>query len=124
MMNNNINQKHPLLTGLLYAFLTTFILLCIFSISLAFTNLTEINAHPIANTIIILSAFIGSFKGAKLAESKILYLGVFLGIFYWLIILCLSLLFGDTISYSYLILKLLYCIAGGIIGGLVGITFK
>ncbi len=128
MENSNISKVNVGMIigkGIIIAFITTFILLFLFSILLTYTNLPE---AAIAPTIIVASA-ISILIGSSLATLKIKKNGLINGGIIGGIYICTIYLISSILNTGFAlnissIIMILICIFAGILGGIVGVNIK
>jgi putative membrane protein (TIGR04086 family) len=113
----------PVRRGVLSALCAAILLILISALIFHFTPLSE-SLLPITSLLIlIVSAFLGSFVGAREAGIRGLLHGVIIGtIFFIVVALVSTILSPGSFVFFVLIKKLLACLIAGICGGIVGVS--
>ena len=122
-MEEKKNNIFIIIKGVLIAYLVTMILICIYSIILAYTSVPESSIPTCVIVISIISIMISSSLALRKIREKGLINGAIIGMLYLLIIYVLSSIFSvgfDVNNFS--IIMLVFSILSGIIGGIVGVN--
>ncbi len=109
-----------ILYGVIWALIVTFVLSFFTSIILYYSPLSETYLYPASIVIIVISIFFGAYLTAQKSQTNGLIKGVVVGVCVFIILLLLSYLFGGFFLNG-LLLKLVYCVVAGAIGGIFGI---
>lgn len=118
------NKFIYLLKGCLMALIITTVLILITTIVLRFTSLSESRVPLINNIIMIFSVVLGGiYSSGKIKDNGWLQ-GAITGLFYYIIIILLSLLIVRSLEVFniYLLSKMLISIFIGSIGGIIGVN--
>lgn len=111
--------------GSLVSIILTTILLIIFSIILAYTNIPENTMIPVITIITAISILVGSIISVSKIEKKGILNGAFVGLIYILIIYAISSIvkgnFGININSIILIAS---AMVAGMLGGIIGVNIK
>jgi len=112
-----------ILKGTFLAVLLSIIFMFILAIVVYFANLQERTVSAMVFLASAVAVFLGAFFLARNIESKGLLNGLLLAVFYFVILLILSLAVnkGITLSLSNF-LRLISCLASGALGGVLGIN--
>ncbi|WP_227766279.1 TIGR04086 family membrane protein [Zhaonella formicivorans] len=114
----------PLFNGFLNAIVLSIILVILFSLIFQFSSLSEYHLKSFSQIVLVLSVFWGGFKSARLAESRALFYSFGVGVLYLLTAILLAVLIAEPLSMATVGIKMLYCMSAGVIGGIVGVSFK
>lgn len=111
--------------GSFVSIILTTILLIIFSIILAYTNIPENTMIPVITIITSISILVGSIISVSKIEKKGILNGAFVGLIYILIIYAISSIvkgnFGININSIILIAS---AMVAGMLGGIIGVNIK
>ena len=114
-----------IIKGSLVSIILTTILLIIFSIILAYTNIPENTMIPVITIITAISILVGSIISVSKIEKKGILNGAFVGLIYILIIYAISSIvkgnFGININSIILIAS---AMVAGMLGGIIGVNIK
>lgn len=111
--------------GVGIAFLTTVVLLLIFSIVLTYTNLQETTISPVIIVITAISILIGSsIATSKIRKNGLANGGVIGGIYILSIYLISSILNGNFGLHLQSIILIVVGVAFGLLGGIIGVNRK
>ncbi len=122
------DKKTPLvalLSGLGIGYAITCIIFIAYAILLTYTNITEKNIPIVVLATVVLSVLVAGYDAAKAVEKKGWLWGMLAGLLYAVIMILIGLSvlrnFGlDGKMFTLLVLSL----AGGGLGGIIGINFK
>lgn len=104
--------------------LITLILICLLSIIISKTNVSENLITPLTIVITTLSLLIGGFRVSKAKKEKGIIYGSILGICYMLILYIISSFVNFNFSLTInSIIMIILGILGGAIGGILGVNF-
>ena len=124
----NIEQRKQIgnvISGVLIAYAITCIVFIGYAILLTYTNITEDNISLIVTVTSIIAVIVAGFDAAKDASGKGWLWGMIAGFIYALILVCIMTWVQrefriDSRSITLLVLS----VAGGGLGGVIGINFK
>ena len=119
------SRIHSLISGVLVGYAITCIIFLAYSMLITYTSLTEEKMPLVVAGATLVSVIVAGFDSARGAENKGWFWGIMAGFIYALILmfimtLVLRGLFFDARTVTLFILSL----AGGGLGGVVGINFK
>ena len=123
---DNTNRNYmTILKGVLISFILTLVLVFIFALILTYSNLQESAIFPAILLITAISILIGSsISTIKLKKNGILNGGI-IGLIYILLLYLISSIVGTGFALNLnSILIMLAGIAGGMLGGIVGVNIK
>lgn len=110
------------LKGLLLAFVFTLLTFVLFACLLAYTALSEGLIPAICIVVQSIGAAIAGFSAAKAAGNRGMLWGVLAGFGYMAVLWLCAYLAGGTGIGSYFLLRLLLSLAGGALGGIIGVN--
>ena len=114
-----------ILKGILIAIIITIIMLLIFSIVLASTNINESAMIPIISTITAISIVIGGITSTRKLEKNGMIIGAITGLIYITILYIFSSIVTENFSINLpSIILICASIVAGMIGGIIGINLK
>jgi putative membrane protein (TIGR04086 family) len=116
--------KNALFYGYLNAIILSILLGSAFSIAIYYSNLSESHLKTFSAIIIFISVFWGGLKTSQNTESRALFYGMGIGLAYLLTTIVITFLISEPITGKVILNRLLYCIGGGAIGGIVGAFMK
>lgn len=117
-------QVFALFSSLLIAYAITCIVFIAYAILITYSSITEQNISLVVTITGIISVAVAGFDSAKDAKSKGWLWGIIAGTLYGIILLCIGTFVNKGLSIdSKTITLLIICIAGGGLGGVVGINF-
>lgn len=115
-------QINTVVRGLIWALVITIILGILFSLLLQYTTLSEGMLSSYSTFIFFISMLLGSIIGARAAGSKGLLHGLVISLCYWGLTLAIGVIWNPgTISLVFLMKRLGFTAAAGILGGVIGI---
>ncbi len=117
-------RPNPLLFGYLHAMLLSLFFALICGLIFHFSTLSESHLKLFSLIIILLSVFWGGFKAAQNAESKGLLHGLGVGLLFVLSTLVITFLIAEQLMFKAILNRLLLCILGGALGGIIGAFLK
>jgi len=118
-------QVKALATGILIAYAITCVALIVTAMLLTYTNLSETAVPLIVTVACVISVFVAGFDAGRASEEKGWMWGLAAGGIYALILICILVwVAGTFVPDARKITLLLLSIAGGGLGGVVGINFK
>lgn len=123
--NNAKEEKNivKIIKGSIISIILTIIMLLIFSIILAYTNVSESAATPVVFCITIISILAGSIISVRRAKKNGLVNGAIVGGIYILTIYILSSIFTTTFGLNmYAIIMIILSVLAGILGGIIGVN--
>lgn len=125
MENVNSSQIICMVKALAIAYAITCIVFITYAILLTYTSMTEQNVPLISLICTVVSAAVAGFDMAKSAKNKGLIWGLLAGIFYVIILFVIIILSGGNFEFSGgKITTFLISLAGGGIGGVMGVNMK
>lgn len=122
MENSLVSVKKMtwILKSLILAYLTTIVSLLILAFGLYKFDLSEDVVQGGITAIYVLSAFIGGRVVGKLAKARRFFWGMIVGALYFLLLLLISLLVYRSAAFGeQMMVSLLLCLAGGMLGGMI-----
>jgi putative membrane protein (TIGR04086 family) len=120
--STDIGKLSPLLTGIISGVLFGVVMSVILGVIYYFTPIKENLLPAMSLLIVVLSTFWAGKTAASMTGSKGLILGVGIGVLFFLLILIVSMVLGYTLSIATSLKKLLFCLVGGALGGIFGVT--
>ena len=118
-------QIGSVISGVLVAYAITCIVFIAYAILLTYTNVSEANISLIVTITSIVAVVVAGFDAAKGANSKGWLWGMIAGVFYAVILLSIMTWVQRGFSMdSRATTLLILSIAGGGLGGVIGINFK
>lgn len=125
MANSTFFWGRPVRRGILSALFSALLLILIAALIFHFTPLSE-SLLPITSLLIlVISAFIGGFVGAREAGIRGLLHGMIIGcIFFILVALISSILAPGSLAFLVFIKKFLACLIAGTCGGILGVSMS
>lgn len=124
----NIEVKKQIgnvITGVLIAYAITCIVFIGYAILLTYTNITENNISLIVTITSIISVIVAGFDSAKEAEGRGWLWGMIAGLVYAVVLICImTWVQREFMIDSRAVTLLILSIAGGGLGGVIGINFK
>lgn len=123
--NNAKEEKNivKIIKGSIISIILTIIMLLIFSIILAYTNVSESVATPVIFCITIISILAGSIISVRRVKKNGLVNGAIVGGIYILTIYILSSIFTTTFGLNmYAIIMIILSVLAGILGGIIGVN--
>ena len=128
MENTNTGKENYVLAigkGVIFSFITTLILLFIFSIVLTYTNISENTIAPIIIIITGISILIGSSLATVKIKKKGLFNGALIGGIYVVILYFLSSILNTGFGLgTSTIIMIIVGVITGMLGGIVGVNLK
>lgn len=122
--NNSINFK-GVLKGIIFSFIITLILVFAIAIISYFTDISDKIISVLLFISSVLSALIGAFFLTRTTAKNGLIHGVLVGMGYFIIILISSIVMNKKININFNLLTMLIAdLAGGMLGGILGINSK
>lgn len=122
-MEEKKNSFISILKGVIIAYIITLILIAVYSIILAYTNLPESTIPTCVVVITFVSVMLSSSLVLKKIKEKGLINGAIIGAIYLITIYILSSIFAVGFSVNtFSIVMLIFSILAGIIGGIVGVN--
>jgi len=118
------NSLNPLLYGYLHSVILSVLLTLLIGAIFHFSSLSEANLRTFSIVVIALSAFWGGFRAANNSESRGLIHSLFVGILFWLTTILITLFISEPLVVKIILIRLLYCLLGGILGGVTGALLK
>ncbi len=113
------------LKSLALCFAISFLLIIIYALILSFTSMSDASMAVVTQSIIILSITIGSIYGAKKQMNKGWLFGIVLGLLFTIVLIPLSMGFGQSFSFDkYFTAKLGMGAFVGLIGGVIGVNLN
>lgn len=122
--SKEVKLLSPLFNGFINSILCSIVLIIIVSLIFHFSSLSEMHLHNFSNLIIVLSVFWGGYKSASQAESRALFHGLGVGGLYLIAMVFLTILISEPLNLKMFLLKALYCSGSGIVGSIIGASFK
>lgn len=105
------------------SYLLAIILLCIVSVILAYTNVSDNMLLTFVFVIVVVTTLIGSTLLARKTKKRGLLCGLIFGLIYFAIIYLISVIFYNGFVFNNTVaMYLLMCSVSGIIGGVVGVN--
>ena len=99
-----------------------FVLLCIFSFALDRGALSQGAISALMLTAVVMTGFAAGFVGAKLWKEKGLLAGAVTGLFLFVLLLFLGIIFGDGVFSSLILIRFLVLVTSSALGGVVGVN--
>ena len=125
MGNSTLFWGRPVRRGILIALCTALLLILISALLFHFTPLSEALLPITSLTILVISAFIGSFVGAREAGIRGLLHGLIIGLLFFIVIAILSAVIAPgSLALFFFLKKLLACIIAGMCGGMIGVSMS
>ncbi|HHU31704.1 MAG TPA: TIGR04086 family membrane protein [Clostridia bacterium] len=121
---NNKTGLNPLLYGYLHTVIVAILLATITGLVFHFSSLSESNLRTISIVIIVVSVFWGSFKAAQNSESRGLLHGLMVGLLFLLTTIIITFLISEPLIFKGIANRLLFCVLGGCLGGVIGALLK
>lgn len=114
-----------IIKGSIFAIVLSLILLLIFAMLLAYTNISETTMVPVVITIAGISIFIGSTISTIRIKKNGLLNGSLVGLIYILLLyLCSSICFAGFSLNINSIITICVCVLCGMIGGIIGVNLN
>ena len=114
-----------LVSGVMIGYAITIIVFITYAILLTYTNLSEENISLVVTTTSIISVFIAGFDAARYQTKKGWLWGLLAGLIYGIILITIMIFMqGGIISFSRGFSMLILSLAGGGLGGVIGINLK
>ncbi|MDR2650296.1 MAG: TIGR04086 family membrane protein [Clostridiales bacterium] len=119
------SRFHSLVSGVLVGYAITCIIFLGYSMLITYTSLTEDKMPLVVAGATLISVIVAGFDAARGAENKGWFWGIVAGLIYALILLIIMTLVlkGFTVD-SRTVTVLVLSLAGGGLGGVVGINFR
>lgn len=120
-MNVNVNTGKAVwvVKSLFAAYLTTIVMLLLLAFGLYKLDLSEGAVQGGITAIYVFSAFVGGRVAGKLAKNRRFLWGIVVGVCYFLLLVAISILvYRSTPETSELLISVLLCLAGGMLGGM------
>ncbi|MBO5142485.1 MAG: TIGR04086 family membrane protein [Clostridia bacterium] len=115
----------PIIKGVVISYAMTIVLIALYSLILAKTNVSESTIPTCMIMICIVSILIGSSICNKKIKEKGLVNGGIVGFSYILVLYLLSSIFVTGFALStYSLVMILFCVLAGILGGIVGVNMN
>ena len=128
MKGEAMNNKNPIiamLVGLGIAYAMTAIIFILYAILITYTSISEKNLEIVVMITVVLSVLIAGFDSARAATSRGWLWGMGAGALYAIIMLCIGLCISPEIQLgAKTIMTIVLSLAGGGIGGILGINIK
>lgn len=130
MMNKSMeavgqNNFVRILKGSIVAIVITLIILFIFALLLAYTNMSETMITPVVIVASSISILIGSILSSRKIRKQGLINGGFVGLIYVITIYLLSSMIQKDFGINtYTIIMIVACILAGCLGGIIGVNQK
>lgn len=119
------NPIFSIVKGIIISFLTTIILLTIFSLLLVYTNLSEETIKPVIFTVTAVSLLIGSSISNRKLKRNGLINGAIIGGAYILLLYLISSAINANFSMNLISISMIVIgVIGGILGGIIGVNTK
>ena len=113
------------LKGSIISIITTFVLLFIFALLLAYTNMSERIIAPVVICVSGMSILIGSIISSKRIKKQGLINGGAVGFIYILVIYLISSIIQKDFGFNTnSIIMILVCVFAGALGGIIGVKQK
>lgn len=113
------------LKGSIISIITTFVLLFIFALLLAYTNMSERIIAPVVICVSGMSILIGSIISSKRIKKQGLINGGAVGFIYILVIYLISSIIQKDFGFNTnSIIMILVCVFAGALGGIIGVNQK
>lgn len=126
--NNAEENRSPIkamMLGVGMGYILTFIVFIIYCILITYTGITEKNIQVVVLCTVVMSVLIAGFKTARAADTKGWLWGICSGVIYVLIMIIIGYCFTQDYAIgSKTGMLLILSIAGGGLGGVVGINKK
>ena len=124
-MKTEKSQVLSLVTGVVVAYAITFIVLIAYAVLLKYSRVSE-SGIPIVVTITsIIAVIIAGFDAAKGAENKGWFWGILAGMLYAIILVAIGFFVDENFTFdSSSVTLLILAIAGGGLGGVIGINVR
>ena len=105
------------------SYVLAIILLCIASIVLTYTNVSDNMLLTFVFAIVVITTLIGSTLLARKTKKRGLLMGLIFGLAYFIIIYRISVIFYNGFVFNNTVaMYLLMCLVSGIVGGIVGVN--
>lgn len=105
------------------SYLLAVILLCIASVILAYTNVSDNMLLTFVFVIVVITTLIGSTLLARKVKKRGLIYGLIFGLIYFLVVYLISVIFYNGFVFNNTVaMYLLMCTVSGIIGGIIGVN--
>lgn len=118
-VNVNTGKIIWIVKSLFAAYLTTIVMLLLLAFGLYQLDLSEQAVQGGITAIYVLSAFIGGRVAGKLAKTRRFFWGLIVGVCYFLLLVVISVLaYRSTPQASEVVVSVLLCLAGGMLGGM------
>ena len=119
------SRFYSLISGVLMGYAITCIIFLGYSMLITYTSLTEEKMPLVVAGTTLISVIVAGFDAAKGAENKGWFWGIIAGLFYALILMIIMILVLKGFSMDARTLTVfILSLAGGGLGGVVGINFK
>ncbi len=113
------------MSGVIIGYAITFIVFITYAMLLTYSNVGESKLDMVVVITTLFAVMVAGFDAAKMAESRGLFWGVVAGLMYAVILIIIGFIVTDTLQLNGKdITTMLISMAGGGIGGIVGINFK
>lgn len=107
--------------GLLYALVIALVLAVVIGLALYATRLSESLLPVLSGLVVAIAVFCGGLKAARLSGSRGLWLGILVGLLFFLVVAAVGWT-GVPLALGGAGKKLGICLLGGVMGGIAGIA--
>ena len=121
---NSKSRLNPLLYGYLHAVILVVLLAAFTGLVFHFSSLSESNLRTFSIVIIVVSVFWGGFKAAQSSGSRGLFHGLMVGLLFLLTTIVITFLISEPLIFKVIVDRLLFCVLGGCLGGVIGALLK
>jgi putative membrane protein (TIGR04086 family) len=118
------NGLNPLLYGYLHSLGSSILLTIIVGFIFHFSSLSEAHIKTFSAVIILISVFWGGFKAAYNCDSRGLFYGLGVGLFFLLSTIFITFLVTEPINFKDVFNRFIICMLGGALGGVIGVFLK
>lgn len=123
--DKEINIYGVFLKSLGICFAISFVLIVLYALILSFTSMSDSSMNMTIQVIMIVSITVSSIYGGKRVSRKGWLFGVALGLLFTLLLVPLSIGFGQSFSFDkYFMAKAMMGSAVGLIGGIIGVNLN
>lgn len=124
-----MEEKRPqaiaLISGILIAYAVTCLIFITYAILLTYTSMSDSNTSLVVTITGIVSVAFAGFDAAKGAKNKGWLWGIVAGAIYGIILLCIGAWISKDMTFdTRSVTMMVLCIAGGGLGGVIGINVK
>jgi len=120
---NNNGFLYSIISGITFTIILAILLILIVATVVYFSNLQEHSLYLLSLLILVISVFLGGYRAAKRTGKKGLVTGGGVGLGFFLIILLITFfIVPETLSAWNILIRSIYCLLAGALGGISAVT--